>query len=108
MFAAILLPLAMTATSIEPQATADADEVRSVVIALDRYDVRLTADIDRLKLRIRTAARTVCDQGYHGVMYLQTGACIRNAVADAHAQLGKLAERKADATLSATIAVTAK
>ena len=80
MFALILLPFAITATNSAPDAVSDPDRAPTVVIPIDRYDLSRPRDIERLKLGIHSAARSVCDHGYRGVMYLET-ACAGAAAA---------------------------
>ena len=107
MFTAIFLSLAMSAAGVEPDVIVT-DEAPTVVIPLASYDLSRPSDVERLKLRIHAAARSVCDRSYRGVMYLETVACVKGAIADAEAQLGQVRQRQSIASLGAAIAITSK
>jgi UrcA family protein len=104
----ILLPIAMSAIGSPPQPITVIDSAPSVAIPLAGYDLTKARDVQRLNLRIHSAARSVCDIGYRGEMYLEMAACVRTAIDDANAQLGRIRMVQSSASTAAAIAITAK
>jgi UrcA family protein len=106
MFTALFLSLAITSAADKPITIID--DMPRVVIPLAPYDLGNPRDVDRLNHRIVTAAKMVCEQGYRGVSYLETVACVKTAVADGKGQLGQLlAQTPASTALSGAIAIAA-
>ena len=108
MFMPVLLPIAMSAIGFQPEPITVVENAPTVVIPLARYDLSSPRDRDRLKLRIHSAARSVCDIDYRGEMYLEMVACVRTAIADANAQLGTFKPGQSTASIAGAISVSAK
>jgi UrcA family protein len=107
MFTAIFLSLATNVVSVEPEVIV-AEDAPTVVIPLASYDLARSSDVERLKLRIHAAARSVCDRSYRGVMYLERVACVKSAIASAETQLGQVRQRQSIASLGTAIAVISR
>ena len=106
MLTALLLSLAMSASSHDEPITI-VDSEPSIVILLASYDLKNTRDVDRLERRIVDAAKTVCERSYRDIGYLETVACVKSAMANGKAQLGRLLGRNPSAAgLTSAIAVT--
>jgi UrcA family protein len=84
------------------------DDSPRIIIPLAAYDLGRAEDVVHVKHRIVTAAKMVCERGIRGIAYLETVACVKSAVADGNAQLGRILAQNPSATgVAAAIAVSA-
>jgi len=110
MFASLFLVLAIVASSTPAGATVGFDEGPDIVIPVGNYDFGRPDMRRRIENKIHHAAISVCDRGYHGLSYSETIACVKSAIADGEAQLGKLlahSSRTAPVTSAVVISLPA-
>lgn len=105
MFTPLLLTLAAGAASTSQGEVIVIDDRPSMVIAIGRLD--RAEHIGEIRREIRHDAKIVCDRAYRELGYLETVACVKSAVADGDAQLGRALAHNPAGTSVAAIAVTA-
>ena len=100
----ILLASAVSPTDAEPITIVDSP---TAIIQLARYDLSRPSDIRRLKLRIASEARWLCEGGHRGLANRDTVVCVKAAIAGGNAQLNRvLAQSSSAARLATAIAIT--
>jgi UrcA family protein len=108
MLVPLLLGLAMGATSPADYEIVVVDDQPRITIPLDPADLGKAEGLHQVERKIHVAAIRVCDRGYRGVSYLETVACVKAAIAEGNAQLGRIQARGPGNTpVTAAIAVTA-
>ena len=109
MFTPVLLSFAIAASPASVDPITINQDAPTIVIPLARYNLGQPSDVRRLKWRIVTAAKLVCDNGQRGVRHREAVACVKSATADANAQLSRMiAENSPASALTSAIGVVAR
>src|SRR5689334_11356617 len=109
MLTPVLLSFAIVAAPASVDPITINQDAPTIVIPLAHYNLGQPSDVRRLKWRIVTAAKLVCDNGQRGVRYLEAVACVKSATADANGQLSRMmAANPSASTLTSAIGVVAR
>lgn len=97
--------LSLTAVLTAPAHAAPAPDLPSITVPVAAEEIATQPELERLIARLRSAARSVCQQEFRSEVYIYRHACYVGTLRDALAQLERLRTRQLTTLGAASIGI---